>query len=1274
MDKKRFLSSMAVVGYGLVAVFVVLAIAIGIMIGVNGLGKPEKKVNNLVISMPENTEGVTTNNNVTSISTEDIFKSIDFKVAGLESGDSAVDYSTRTITVVINNSSTEFTPAKKEETSVWFAQKDEKGQILLDENGNYIPVESNRLNVKVNDTVTLIMAITQYPDDPLNPNPDEFYLKGGISHIHARSGDLLLQAQELKVQVDVPVVNFDIVVKGYDYNDVSGQKVDLTESVNKTAGILYEGIKRVKEESDEFLNLSDTTKNYLGRTMFYVGEGSAKYRTGKYYTVVQKENNTIGWEENNSLRYFIKGTELELGVKTFPSNATTAVLGSFKKAVFTLNTTNSDSAMIEEGTNILKVVGADDETTGSVTVTATLPKLLDGYARVEKEIVIETAKYEIENFEITNGEQYWDADLNQYVVDCLLNKPVSISFNGNTSDFDVGLGINLIPRFYNGHDNPYKNDFTSLYAELKTNHDAFEKDGINPLDSIAVGLVNPLQVVGMSEQNDGGKVVNKIATISANRLLYKGEEVLLYISDQTSFSDVDRPFRVITLNPIINKPETNHQNPELNELVCDTELSVDVAKQDKDYIEKTGSTDVGVSVGDDVIIEPGVLSIDRELKIEYLKETEKPIIYPTQNQSLFYTWVYFAEKKIAATDGETPPADFNSDIILLSSKGQVKTPTTFGTQVYAVGNGNIALTPKLVLCDSEGNPLNCFYQPFTVTDATGFLMRDDIEPKDLTTENQNNYVVIFDPEIRVNVEVNESLINLAFFYDVQEGEVCDIVQGIAEVASSTYGDGKTFYIIGNSKKALKNSQGNLDAWLVRGDETRNKINIVSSTDYSSFTVSDTRADDACHVEFKIKGQDSPIADLSTPIKAVDIQSIDAFFDVVNELTQNQKTLRRDVGRRVYYNGANTTITSLGTDLDVERGKFYIVKSQDVDGVEQYYWDEDEKDALSYNAGVKSVVLTEGVETSGEIWFKLCEGLDFPKNVYYNLTIKRDHGYENLDISGSKTIGYKVLAIPTSSPQNINVSNFAGMLSQYEIKKIMVRELDNKLKFFFLEGWETDVAGKNIYLVYTMHIGQTLKALDSYKLDVDLIQSDLSMTLKTTTQVGVENYNLSTYRVVIPTDKVKTTNMVSMVFASSNDPTVTQEENLADIRDWIDITNNKTSTNYGFMPAGGSENMSGEVLKAILVTVDNGNYTDRTNYVTVSISDTGLITLNTAELDDEFQELVFTTGDQENPLTKNFTYKLIIYGFDDVEGNCVSLAVEIPLKLEFNVGYQNKPSA
>ena len=1237
MDKKRILSAMTVVGYGMIAIFLILAIVIGIMLSINGFGKPEKKVNNIIFSMPDNSQGITTENNTTSIATTDLKQTINFTIAGA-AGVNMVDYSTREITVVINNSSTDFTPAKKDDTCVWFAQVGADGQPLEDADHNYIPVESNKINVKVNDPIVLILATTQYPDDDLNPDKDALYLKGGISHIHARSGDLLLEAQELKVQVDVPVENFEIVVYGYDYNDTTGEKVDLTDSVQKTAGISYKNIKDVENEGDEFLNISDTTQDYLGRTMHFVGESTSKYIQGKYYTVVAGDNQTIKWEENTSLRYFIKGTELELGVKAFPRNSTAAVLGSFKKAMFSLDRVSTDSAIILEGTNLLSIVGSDDDTTGSLRVVATLPILLGGNQRVEADIIIETAAYEIEKLEITNNQ------VKDNTISCLLNKQISIGFNKNAQgDEDINLGINIIPKFYNGHNNPYENDFTSIYAELKTNHANVSNpiSGVISVSELKENFVEPISGITTIVSRDGDKITNKVSTFTANRMLLKDERVYLIVSDQASFSDAKRPYVLFNVAPTINKPETNQQNAELNELEYKTEISVSFAKEDAKYIELSGK-----SYAEETLINGDKITVDvrlsnqkkDELMITYLKETERPIIYPTNNQILYTKWVFFTEKS-----GD----EFPTGVVMLSETGQIRTPTTYGYEAYPIGQGNVDIYPKLVLCDKNGNPFNCFYETFTVNNSTGYLLAENISSADIKEENKNNYVVIFDPHISEKIVVTENLTDLTLFYDAA---LTDKVEGDVEIVENV---SKTFYLIGNSQTALANSkqQGKkLQATLKMSGDKQYNLTITYLKDsynynYASVEVAGRPKDDDCSMEFK--QNENLIASINPQIKAVDIQSIDAVFDVVMEL--KLPLFEKDNQRRVLYTGSNTTIKNTdGENLNVVNNKYYMVKEKIVDEKTIYYWDEDyEYTSIKYEDGIKKITLKEELDDFNNIKFST-ENLTLPTSVYYTLTIKQAHGNENADVMAVKTCDYKVYALSNST----NVITKDDISDLTEASYVKAKVCDDSLKLALYDGWKNEVnglQGKYLYLVYTLSVGQVLKAVDSYRIDFNFTSLDTTMSGKDSVTIDDTVVGVNKIYVLKDESKDYETDIIKL--------NTSDGKSLEDVRILFRLTNNKTS------PAtSGDYSLSGTTLTAVLFGAGNNNLDrDYSVYVTVLISSSGVMTVQTTS-----EAYKFIQDMQENPMSQNLDYKITFYSFMEVENSNACLAVNIPLTLGFNV--------
>lgn len=1238
---KRFFSAMTIVGYGLVAVFLIVAIAVTIMLSIYGFRKPEKKVNDLVFSAPTVSDDVNFSNNTLEVFTSETQKTIEFYVAGKQTGGESVDYSTRQIIVSINNSQTSFNPAKKDETSVWFAQKNSNGELVVDEKGNYVPVESNTITIKVNDPITLILATTQYPDDDLNEDKDAFYLKGGISHIHARSTDLLLEAQEMKVEVDVPVENFEIIVWGYDYNDTTGIKSNLTEQIKQTEGISYKRIRTYTNESDIPKNL--TAEDALSKhTIYYNGEATTKYEKDCFYTVRETSESTYGFVKNEDLHYFIKGTELELGVRVFPSNATTALssTGNFKNASYGLDRVSVGSAIILDGTNKLKIVGADDDTTGSITVVAKIPILLGKTEELSKTITIETARQEILKLEVLNSS-IKDATLN-----CLVNAQMELRLKQDDSDVNA-LGINIVPKFYNGHDNPYKDDFSTIYAQILTNHsDADElPTGFIKVESLSHGFNMPITSIVEDSQSDGEKVVDKVLSFKAQRLLLQDEKAYLVISDQSRFEDETKPYYIFNLNPFVNEPATS-------ELVYDQIVNSTVTKEDKNFIEKTQK-----SYSEDMLINGEKITTETiDIKMEY-QEGTKPVIAPTESGqseefSLYTKWVYFVERA-ASTSGVDDDADgdkYSSDVILLSETGQIKSENNFGTSIFATGRGTIKIYPKLILCDSVGNPLNCFYEAFEVDDKTDYILMQNISSEILhsilaklildekTTKDENNYVVLYEPSNAfITIDVSEQLTQVEFFYK-DDFSPQEQLKTAAELVLSK---SKTFYAIGNSIEALKISciNNKLSASLIKENaHVANAINYDYDSDgYIYFTIEDNNKGvgkyflsiDNASTIIDEHGEEvdniSKVGEFTLLIKEVDIEQIHALF----EETDIIKTylLLEDVGKRILYTGENVSYTFGETVVDFKKNCYYVVKSKTEGEGTVLYWEEEESySSFGINSSEKFINLVEQLEMKDEYnGIIFSNEIVLPNSVHYTLNIEKAHGNELEDVDGTKIVDYVVVL--TNSKTNITTENLSLLTQSQKLKPVSV---GGQLRIALFEGWKDEINGKYVYLVYTGSIQsmgvKTLRAVDYYKLNFNFDSANYEISKNESNLELKFNNTLITTKV---SDSTEVTNFVSNL---------------------LSIT-------------GGSLNLDQSKIKVTFMSnPDSGDGEDYSRYVLVSLNTSGNITFSAAE------GYKFSGDNETVPLATNGSYKLRVEFFNKIylqETNAYYV-VEIPVRLGFNV--------
>lgn len=1233
---KRFFSAMTIVGYGLVAIFLIVAIAVTIMLSIYGFGKSEKKVNDLIFSAPTISEDVNFSNNTLQVFTSETQKTIEFYVGGKQTSGESVDYSTREIVVSINNSQTSFNPAKKDETSVWFAQKNSKGELIVDEKGNYVPVESNTMTIKVNDPITLILATTQYPDEDLNEHKDAFYLKGGISHIHARSTDLLLEAQEMKVEVDVPLENFEIIVWGYDYNDTTGQKSNLTEQIKQTEGVSYKKIRTYTNESDLPKNL--TAQDALSKhTIYYNGETTTKYENGCFYTVRETSASTYGFVKNEDLHYFIKGTELELGVKVFPSNATTALssTGNFKNASYGLDRVSIGSAIILDGTNKLKIVGADDDTTGSITVVAKIPILLGKTDEISKTITIETARQEILKLEVLNSS-IKDATLN-----CLVNDQIELRLKQNDSDINA-LGLNIIPKFYNGHDNPYKDDFSTIYAQILTNHSGLDYGDY--IESLSHGFNNPITSIVDDSQIVDGKVVDKVLSFKAQRLLFQDEEAYLVISDQSRFEDTTKPHYIFTLNPFVNEPATN-------ELIYDQNVNSTVTKEDKNFIEKTQK-----SYSVDMLINGEKITTETiDIKMDY-QEGTKPIIAPAEEgQSeefcLYTKWVYFVERisSVLGVDDSTEENKYSSDVILLSETGQIKTENNFGTSIFATGRGTIKIYPKLILCDSVGNPLNCFYEAFEVNDKTDYILMQNISSGILhsiqadlikdgkTTKDENNYVVLYEPNNAfITIDVSEQLTQVEFFYK----DNFSPQEQLKTAAELVLSKSKTFYAIGNSIEALKVSciNNKLSASLIK--ENAHVANIINydydSDGYIYFTIEDNNKGvgkyflsiDNTSTIIDEHGDEvdntSKIGEFTLLIKEVDIEQIHALF----EETDIIKTylLPEDEGKRILYTGENTSISFGETVVDFKKNYFYIVLKND-DGA--LYWQEESPySSFGISSSEKFVNLVEKIETKTEndkqsIIFET--EIVLPNSVHYTLNIEKAHGNESEDVDGTKIVDYVIVL--ANSKTTITTENLNLLTHATKLRPVSV---DDQLRIALFEGWKDEINGKYVYLVYSGSVEnmgvKTLRAIDFYKLNF-IFDS--------------VNYEIS-----------KNESNLELKFNSSS--TTTKVSDGSEVTDFV--------SNLLTISGVSLDIEQSKIKITFMSNPDSGDGEDYSRYVVVTLNDDGNIKFEAAE------GYKFSGDNETVPLATNGAYKLRVEFFNKIYSKDTNayFVVDIPVRLGFNV--------
>ena len=969
MVKDGTLNTLAIIGYAFACIFTVMAVVIGIYWGATGFKIKEKEIDVLVFVAPENTdEEVVTQNNTMNISTAEIQKIIEFSVAGTEKSSEEAEKTdnggiSKKIILTINNEYKNFKEAETDKTSIWFVEKDEKGnpkQVVDDETGesHYVKKETNRLVARVDEKIYIMLATTTYDDTTLydffgeDADIEDYqkdYIKGGLSYIHAKSEDGLFSAKDLEVKVDIPVEAAKIVVEGYNYN---GVKADLTDRIEKTQKIEYRNLITTPESLVNFVTFFNFDASSLGTTIYYetteensdVYDGSITYKSGNFYTV-RETNGTISFVENtdltfSDLQYFLQGTDLELNIKTFPENAISPLSKTSKSFVFDLHGVSNDTATLKEENdkNILKIdkqVGGTF-TPGAITIQASVQGLLkDETKSVTTTLVVQAARAEAESVEKKSA-------INSIVV--LVNNTSQNNINteihacGNAEGGSNYLDIEVIPKFYNQHNNPFKGDYSSLKYCVASNHGT-EEGQVN-VTSLANSFQNVITCTPDSQDN-----TDKIYRFTASRFLFGDEEINFQLSVNDEFDE--QKTITIPIIPTIINPTSN------DEVSYTRSHDIPITKYDKEFLSEV----IGATVENDSV------SDQQEVVVNVANTSGKAFTYAK--------WVYFLSTAKAKNENDAPaqtmdveedPEETELPAVKATKEGQLvsKNGEHFGNQIYAQNTGSVAICPKLVLCDKDGNPLNYKYVPLTVDDNTGYVLFnfDSTNGKEITTfaslsvnedPYDNCYVVLYDTKTTINVNVTGRL-EFAFFYDYNDGKYSNLFK--AEINNETFSetievpaDSTTRYVYARASSSEK-----LDEIYADGDKNlqftisglnSDPIEILKNAEYLSkdgvytgirIPISISSEVDPFTAQVKLEDSDAIFGNFIGKSIDINVAKNSGIFEEVTSLISPDCLTASDVGKIVRYSGTSfVTSKSFIYDSKFAIGdKIYvIVNEQDV---------------------------------------------------------------------------------------------------------------------------------------------------------------------------------------------------------------------------------------------------------------------------------------------------------------------------------------------------------
>ncbi len=827
--KQGFLSAMATIGYGLVGIVVVLAVALGIMIGVKGIGPKDETISGLG-SATSTTQALaeeqdvfvstdSTGMKILNVSTTLDYTKRDYteeeqerlvqvvktvveekvdeetgtttyskllkmKITGKVDDNQDADYSSQKVRVVLTKSANFNDVVGKTETPVLFVSKNAEGEEVL----------TTSIVVQVNEEFSLKIltynAVNPYTNNT-SANDDEQgslekeYILGGSVFLMSRSTESSLKSDALKIQVDVPIETLIITAQA---RDVNGNYVDVTNLVRSTANLFdVNNILKTNETVTESWDKSKIIK--------FEGNTTAGLEKDEYYYY---KTETSKWESiwtRSDAIAFIKNTEIKLGVKTFPENAIRSVAGMNKESFveFSASTLNPRT-YIEDGQGqriidnpgqydadllklgIFKIYAETTANTGNFPVEAKMPKLFKTGAKKDyteqdyisaDNIVFRAEPLKIESIEIGNRS-------------FVESESVSVDVYGTTS-FSATQISSLIP---------------SLDIKIKSKHFVWGEDpSQTEISNLLVHEVVSRNFDQSYLQGNYYKVFNITSEESFGTKIWTLENIRNYLNNvESSFSEglreqVDLYFSV---DPEFNEfspyahlrvkiVETLPTNFEYAKKDINGKVEVDMIKQDAFYRE--------VVLKSESVVDDDNNPIDAIIDSDtiFLDTTTENKDFLTYNGMPTYTkWVYFANP-----DSENKN-EVGSKILNLTKTGQIvytgdNTSTTYSERLDVFGDGEMEIAAFLVLTDKNGTPIDCFYKPITNSDQTGFVFLNAITKEMFETIDTNtgrpilegNFVVVYCPTVEVSnvtkvkyctIDVVEELSTYAVFYDDREGD------------------------------------------------------------------------------------------------------------------------------------------------------------------------------------------------------------------------------------------------------------------------------------------------------------------------------------------------------------------------------------------------------------------------------------------------------------------------------------------------------------------------
>ncbi len=883
--------------------------------------------------------------------------------------------------------------------------------LVTDENGNAIidkttgkPKIADTLTVGINEEFKLILATDKMVNTFVDGAEEKDYIRGGSCYIHAQTTDNLWKADALKINVDVPIETLKIKVRGWGKDcDPNAKEAndDLTEIIRNTTET-YKDLQEVN-------TLGSAVSELENKVYLYVGETTANYTKNCYYRCV-KTSSGYSWQQTD-MQYFIKNDELFLSIETFPQNATNAVSSMRKNVTFTSNNFTDDFAKLENSK--LTIIGESANTTGALTIQASMPEIYGGLSNINDTIVVQSAQLEIES--ITSKQSSIKLDVGEKRV---------LSADK--------LGIVIRSKHYTHGIDPSSDSINNLsmhYVVAKS--DEFMASQLNSKFK---------NVISINSTNTVPKKSDKEWTFEAIRTKYANEKILLYVNLDKEYKEGEStsPSAVLELNVESVIPSRMSFN--------DEQIDLDITKYD-----------TGKITGD-------ALGESKEITISYEVLDNKTLTYRK--------WVYFLNDAKSGDLEFTEKTNINragSNIIQISKSGQIKdSEGRYSSSVSAIGDGKVYIVAYLVRTNTNGDPIDYFYNKINEDEEPGFVLSNQIDGVNVKIDNslKGKYVVEYYSGSTCGINVSETLVSVGYFYDEELTEPVNtsnsLTMGTIGAENMGTPNSKILYVTGNSKMAFYNETGEDDESLKvgnfyieaqKGDKT-NSLNIEKKKFF---------IEDMVVVQITITSQKPDTIDLVSNLKIANVSSSLSNGSV--------RILAKDVVVE------NMEADWKGSSL-VEQEKL-VKKGESIDE----YGFPTININVSYNSDAKELV------------YKYNDGSSFklPNSIAYTYNIPAGEGNTKIVPYNVITQDFRIVSLSSDDEKNLKNLNseqqeigadfWDKVSDSTKIKLLQIKTGDqiSNLKIALSDEYEQE---KCVYLIYSIDIKDKDKKFDIYRIKFD----------------------------------------------------------------------------------------------------------------------------------------------------------------------------------------------